>query len=202
MSFDNYASIAVIELVNSSELAISSISVTQSEISLSGGWQINISNKEQIENVLFNKIILDLSKDSSFESLFPHLNSHSSSFSDFLESAKQEAEVAIKGFLDYQEANPTKGKKLVKPTFFDWPSEINLSQIGKILNSYHLQDRIIGTDKGMEQVLSTARLLKYLIHQWQSDEQIRSNRKYVTGEASTVTILPPSFFKKVSVNVE
>jgi hypothetical protein len=202
MSFEDYASIAVVEIVNSAEIAISSISVTQSEVSLSGGWTFDLNNQKDIQNVLSNKILINLSGSSTLESLVPQAKSQVSTFEDFLLSAKQEADVATKDFLEYQQADLNKRKKVVPPNFFEWPSEINLKEISSELKRFGLQEKIVGTDKAMDGVLSAARLLKFFIQKWQSDEQSRSNRKYVIGDLAKVTILPPSFFKLSVINAQ
>jgi len=202
MSFEDYASIAVVEIVNSAEIAISSISVTQSEVSLSGGWTFDLNNQKDIQNVLSNKILINLSGSSTLESLVPQVRSQVSTFEDFLLSAKQEADVATKDFLEYQQADLNKRKKVVPPDFFEWPSEINLKEISSELKRFGLQEKIVGTDKAMDGVLSAARLLKFFIQKWQSDEQSRSNRKYVIGDLAKVTILPPSFFKLSVINAQ
>ena len=202
MSFEDYASIAVVEIVNSAEIAISSISVTQSEVSLSGGWTFDLNNQKDIQNVLSNKILINLSGSSTLESLVPQVRSQVSTFEDFLLSAKQEADVATKDFLEYQQADLNKRKKVVPPNFFEWPSEINLKEISSELKRFGLQEKIVGTDKAMDGVLSAARLLKFFIQKWQSDEQSRSNRKYVIGDLAKVTILPPSFFKLSVINAQ
>jgi len=202
MSFEDYASIAVVEIVDSAEIAISSISVTQSEVSLSGGWTFELNNKKDIQNVLSNKILINLSGSSTLETLVPQAKSQVSTFKDFLLSAKLEADVATQGFLEYQQADLNKRKKVVPPNFFEWPSEINLKEIGAELKRFGLQEKIVGTDKAMHGVLSAARLLKFFIQKWQSDEQSRSNRKYVIGDLAKVTILPPSFFKLSAINAQ
>jgi len=202
MSFEDYASIAVVEIVNSAEIAISSISVTQSEVLLSGGWTFDLNNQKDIQNVLSNKILINLSGSSTLESLVPQAKSQVSTFEDFLLSAKQEADVATKDFLEYQQADLNKRKKVVPPNFFEWPSEINLKEISSELKRFGLQEKIVGTDKAMDGVLSAARLLKFFIQKWQSDEQSRSNRKYVIGDLAKVTILPPSFFKLSVINAQ
>jgi hypothetical protein len=202
MSFEDYASIAVVEIFNSAEIAISSISVTQSEVSLSGGWTFKLVNQKDIQNVLSNKILINLSGTSTLESLVPHVKSQLSTFNDFLLSAKQEADVATAGFIEYQQADFNKRKKIVPPTFFEWPSEINLNEIENELKKFGLQEKIVGTENEMQGVLSAARLLKFFIQKWQSDEQSRSNRKYVIGDSAKVTILPPSFFRLSAINAQ
>ena len=171
-------------------------------MSLSGGWTFELNNQKDIQNVLSNKILINLFDSSTLESLVPQVTSQVSTFEDFLLSAKQEADVATKDFLEYQQADLNKRKKVVPPNFFEWPSEINLKEISAELKRFGLQEKIVGTDKTMDGVLSAARLLKFFIQKWQSDEQSRSNRKYVIGDLAKVTILPPSFFKLSVINAQ
>jgi hypothetical protein len=193
MISEDYASVAVVDIDNSKKIAISTISVTNSEVTLSGGWLIDTSEIEKIENILSNKLIVDLSKNSALLSVFPSLKSQISTFKAFLADAKMESHNAIQTFNEYQQADLAKRKKIIVPTFFEWPPDVNLSQIGKTLTEYGLQETILGTEMEMQKVLSAARLLKFFIQKWQADEQIRSNRKYVTGDSAKITILPPSF---------
>lgn len=202
MNYEDYASIAVVEILPESQIAISAISVTQSEVSLSGGWTFDLTNRIDIENVLTNKIIIDLSHSSDIAVLMPSSAARISTFKDFLLSAKEEAENATKEFLAYQQADFSKRKKIVQPVFFAWPSEVNLEEVEVELRKFGLQEKIVGTDATMHGVLSAARLLKFFVQKWQSDEQSRSNRKYVVGDSAKVTILPPSFFKLSALNAE
>jgi hypothetical protein len=202
MSFEDYASIAIVEILNGSQIAISAISVTRTEVSLSGGWTFELKNKKDIENVLDSKVIINLSSQADFKDLVPSGVARISSFRDFLVSANEEAEIATREFLTYQQADLSKRKKIVPPSFFTWPLEVNLKAIETELSKFGLQEKIAGTDPEMQGVLSAARLLKFFIQKWQSDEQSRSNRKYVVGESAKVTILPPSFFKLSALNAE
>ena len=95
MNYEDYASIAVVEILPESQIAISAISVTQSEVSLSGGWTFDLTNRIDIENVLTNKIIIDLSHSSDIAVLMPSSAARISTFKDFLLSAKEEAENAL-----------------------------------------------------------------------------------------------------------
>lgn len=202
MSFEDYASIAIVEILNGSRIAIISISVTRTEVSLSGGWTFELNNKKDIESVLSNKVIINLSNKADFIELVPSGVARVSTFSDFLSSANNEAETALSDFYTYQQADLNKRKKIVPPSFFSWPSEVDLKEIETELKKFGLQEKIVGTDPEMQGVLSAARLLKFFIQKWQSDEQSRSNRKYVVGDSAKVTILPPSFFKLSALNVE
>lgn len=202
MSSEDYASIAIVEIQNASQIAINAISVTRSEVSLSGGWKIDLKNTKDIENILSNKVIVNLSNAADFERLLPSSVSQLSTFNDFLASAHKEAENAKNEFLIYQQSDLSKRKKIVPPSFFAWPSEVHLNRIETELTKFGLQEKIVGTDPDMQGVLSVARLLKFFIQKWQSDEQSRSNRKYVVGESAKVTILPPSFFKISALNAE
>jgi hypothetical protein len=55
-----YASIAVVELHPGDLVTIESISVTEGECVLSGAWGFNISEEENISNVLSGKMIVPL----------------------------------------------------------------------------------------------------------------------------------------------
>ena len=188
----SYASIALLE-VESSQVAISTLSVTTEECVLSGGWVLPLSNMSDIRNVLTEKIALLTNAKKETLALASELNLKLVKFSDFLQEAKLESKFAVEQFELFKAEQPGKRKKLVKPDFYDWPNEIDVLHPKDELKKVKLQESILGTDPEMEQVLSASRLVKFFVDKWLSDENERSNRKFVQGEAKQSTPLPNSW---------
>jgi hypothetical protein len=64
-----YASIAVVEVHPDDSVTIESISVTEGECVLSGAWDFNISENENINNVLSGKMIIPVGEKEKLEKL-------------------------------------------------------------------------------------------------------------------------------------
>jgi hypothetical protein len=88
----SYASIALLE-VKSNQVAISTLSVTNEECVLAGGWVLALSNRSGIKNVLAEKIAIPTSPNSETSALVAELNLKLVKFSDFLSDAKIESTV-------------------------------------------------------------------------------------------------------------
>lgn len=187
---DTYASLAIFELVPSSEIAVAAISVTSDECVISGAWVLPVNEIDQIELVLSNRRVIALRESQEETNLISILNLKKVTFSDFFKEAKTDAADALKIYEDYKTLEPKKRKSLVKPNFFEWPNEIDFSKSVSILEEFGLPGIIQGTDPKFHHVLSAARLAKFYIDKWQSDENQRSSRKYVAGEQAITTILP------------
>lgn len=188
----SYASIALFE-VQSTQVAISTLSVTTEECVLSGGWILSLSNLSAIKNVLTDKLTLPTSTNNETNALILELDLKIVSFSSFLHDAGLESKIAIEQYQAFKAEQPGKRKKLVIPDFYNWPDKIDVMHPKVELKKIKLQENILGTDPGMEQVLSAARLVKFFIDKWLSDEAERSNRKFVQGKAKLVTPLPTSW---------
>lgn len=187
-----YASIALFE-VQSDEVAIATLSVTTVECVLSGGWLLPLSNLADVKNVLTDKLTSPASANDETKALIVKLNLNVVNFSDFLKDAGLESKIAIEQYEEFKAEQPGKRKNLVVPDFYSWPSKIDLLDPKTELKKINMQENISGTAPEMEQVLSAARLVKFFIEKWISDETERSNRKFVQGEAKLSTPLPPSW---------
>jgi len=188
----SYASIALFE-VQSTQVAISSLSVTTEDCVLSGGWILPLSNLSKIKNVLTDKLTLPTSTNDETNALILELDLKVVSFSSFLHDAGLESKVALEQYQAFKAEQPRKRKKLVIPDFYNWPDKIDVLHPKEELKKIKLQENIVGTAPEMEQVLSAARLVKYFIDKWLSDEAERSNRKFVQGDAKRATPLPTSW---------
>jgi hypothetical protein len=197
MAISNYyASIAVVEIHADSTVTIESISVTSGECVLSGAWEFQISDGENIQNVLSGKLIIPLGKMDGIKKLIGDTQVAYVEASPFLTDAREAASEALEAYEAFKSENLAKRKKLVSPSFYDWPETIDFNDASNYLESIGKMATPVGTPEGFKKTLSAARLLKHLVDMWQLDEQERSNRKYVEGEDAAITILPESWLSK------
>jgi len=171
-----YASIAVVELHPGDLVTIESISVTEGECVLSGAWGFNISEEENISNVLSGKMIVPLGE------------------------KKELGKLPIKSEMIFLDSVPFLIDALVAPEFYNWPDSINFNESADYLESIGKMATPSGTPDNFKKTLSAARLVKHLVDMWQLDEQERNNRKYVEGEDAKITILPESWLEATSTN--
>jgi hypothetical protein len=198
MAISNYyASIAVVEIHADSTVTIESVSVTSGECVLSGAWEFQISDSENIQNVLSGKLIIPLGKMDGIKKLIGDTQVAYIEASPFLTDARDAASEALEAYEAFKSENPTKRKKLVSPNFYNWPDIIDFNDASNFLESIGKMATPVGTPEGFKNTLSAARLLKHLVDMWQLDEQERNNRKYVEGEDAAITILPESWLSKL-----
>jgi len=195
-----YASIAVVELHPGDLVTIESISVTEGECVLSGAWGFNISEEENISNVLSGKMIVPLGEKKELGKLPIKSEMIFLDSVPFLIDAKKAAKEALEAYETFKSENLTKRKKLVAPEFYNWPDSINFNESADYLESIGKMATPSGTPDNFKKTLSAARLVKHLVDMWQLDEQERNNRKYVEGEEAKITILPESWLEATSTN--
>ena len=195
-----YASIAVVELHPGDLVTIESISVTEGECVLSGAWGFNISEEENISNVLSGKMIVPLGEKKELGKLPIKSEMIFLDSVPFLIDAKKAAKEALEAYETFKSENLTKRKKLVAPEFYNWPDSINFNASADYLESIGKMATPSGTPDSFKKTLSAARLVKHLVDMWQLDEQERNNRKYVEGEDAKITILPESWLEATSTN--
>lgn len=195
-----YASIAIVEVHPDDTVTIESISVTEGECVLSGAWGFNISENENISNVLSGKMIIPIGEQTKIQKLPIKGEIVILDSAPFLIDAKKAAEEALDAYETFKSENLTKRKKLVAPEFYNWPDSINFNASADYLESIGKMATPSGTPEGFKKTLSAARLVKHLVDMWQLDEQERNNRKYVEGEDAKITILPESWLEAASTN--
>jgi hypothetical protein len=195
-----YASIAIVEVHPDNTVTIESISVTEGECVLSGAWGFNISENENISNVLSGKMIIPIGELKEIQKLPIKGEIVILDSAQFLIDAKKAAKEALDAYETFKSENLTKRKKLVAPEFYNWPDSINFNTSADYLESIGKMATPSGTPEGFKKTLSAARLVKHLVDMWQSDEQERNNRKYVEGEDAKITILPESWLEATSTN--
>ena len=195
-----YASIAIVEVHPDNTVTIESISVTEGECVLSGAWDFNISENENISNVLSGKMIIPIGEKKNLERLSIKGEIVILDSVPFLVDAKKAAKEALEAYESFKSENLAKRKKLVAPEFYNWPDSINFNASADYLESIGKMATPSGTPDSFKKTLSAARLVKHLIDMWQLDEQERNNRKYVEGEDAKITILPESWLEAISTN--
>lgn len=191
-----YASIAIVEVHSGKKVTVVSISVSKGECILSGAWDFLITDKMNIENVVSGKLIIPLGDETSvmkllFDSELKFVNSK-----PFLQEAKKAANDAIAAYETFKSEDVKKRKKMVEPTFFNWPTDLDFNKSTEYLESIGKMAVPTSTPQDMKKTLAAARLVKFLVDMWQLDEQERGNRKYVDGSDAEITILPESWLKE------
>lgn len=190
---ESYASIAVVEAINSTEIAIHGISVTQDLCVLSGGWLLARDSYTEISDVLGSKLVITVGNHDALERALEKSGSAEVNFKEFLIEAKQEVSIGWKLFEEFRTADSKKRKKLVEPNFFDWPESVDLDSSASKLEGFGLMREIQGTHPKFEKVLAAARLTKFLIEKWLQDESERKSKKYYDGVDLNIAVLPKAW---------
>ena len=194
MSLPNYyASVAVVEIHPGEKVTIESISVSKGECVLSGAWDFSTSDKLNIDNVVSGKLIIPLGDETAIKKLLAESNVKYLSAKPFLQEAKRAADDALAAYELFKSEDVKKRKKMVEPSFFAWPEDLNFNQSAEYLESIGKMAVSASTPAAMRNTLAAARLVKFLVEMWQLDEQERVNRKYVDGTDAEITILPESW---------
>jgi hypothetical protein len=197
MSLNNYyASIAIVEMHSNEKITIESISVSKGECVLSGAWEFPIDDKQNISNVISNKLIIALGNESNVVKFLDDSELKFLKAQPFLIEAKKAAKDAILAYELFKSEDAKKRKNMVEPTFFNWPEELDFNQSAEFLESIGKIAVPVSTPEGMKNTLAAARLVKLLVEMWQLDEQERVNRKYVDETDAEITILPESWLKE------
>lgn len=199
MSLANYyASIAVVEIHPGEKVTIESISVLKGECVLSGAWEFSTNEKQNISNVISGKLIIALGDESKVQDLLSNPELRYLEAKPFLQESKKAADDAITAYETFKSEDVKKRKKMVEPTFFNWPAELDFNLSAEYLESIGKMAVPTSTPRDMKKTLAAARLVKFLIDMWQLDEQERGNRTYVDGADAEITILPESWLKEFS----
>jgi hypothetical protein len=199
MSLKNhYASFAIVEIHGEGKVTIESISVSKGECVLSGAWVFSVEETEKINSVISEKLIIPLGEETAVKKLLTDSELKFIKVKPFLQEAKEAANEARAAYETFKSEDAKKRKKMVEPTFFNWPDDLDFNQSSEFLESIGKMAVPAGTPSQMKNTLAAARLLKYLIDMWQEDEQERGNRKYVEGAEAEITILPNSWLRELN----
>lgn len=211
-----YTSLAVVEVRYSGEIAIETISFSPDSCVLSGAWILPAQNTSDLVQILNGRLLLRVGNQSQeLNDLMP-LRHLEVSIQEFIDEAREDAQSALVSFdkyvlqsefeyAEYMSINPKDRKLLQKvvkkkpipPNFFKWPTQIDLNQSSEYLQSVGHLNVIPGTPIKMKNVLTAARVIKYLVEMWHQDEIERSNRLYVVDQAAQVQILPSCWLSKI-----
>jgi hypothetical protein len=197
MSLENYyASIAVVEIHPGGKVTIESISVSKGECVLSGAWEFSTDEKQNISNVISGKLIIALGDTSKVSELLSIPELKYVNAKSFLLEANKAANEAVAAYEIFKSEDVKKRKKIVEPTFFNWPTDLDFNFSTEYLELIGKMAVPPSTPEAMKKTLAAARLVKFLIDMWQLDEQERGNRKYVHGADAEITILPHSWLEE------
>ena len=191
-----YASIAIVQIYNDEKVIIESISITKGECVLSGSWVFSIQDKENIANVVYGKCVIPLGDESDVKKILVNSKLAYLNVQPFLQEAKNAASEALLAYETFKSEDAKKRKKMVEPTFFNWPDELDFNNSADYLESLGKLAVPASTPVEMKQILAASRLVKFLVDMWNLDEQERVNRKYVDGTDAEITILPKSWLKE------
>lgn len=188
MTLNSYISIAILDETKD-YIAIESISVMKNSCVLSGAWVLESTESIQKESLISNKLVLNISKETSkVQAKASQVN-----LSDFLRDAAGEAQIAIQEFNEYVAEDPKKRKNLVQPTFFDWPESIDLENITHYESVFKIKMDFENAQPEIRKVLAVSKLVQHLINSWHLDEQERCNRRYLDNVQVNYTLLPRSW---------
>jgi hypothetical protein len=164
---------------------------------LSGAWEFSTEDKQNISNVVSNKLIIALGDESAVSKLLNNPELKFLKAKPFLLEARKAASDAVLGYELFKSEDAKKRKNMVEPSFFDWPEELDFNQSVEYMESIGKMAVPASTPVGMKNTLAAARLVRFMVEMWQLDEQERVNRKYVDGTDAEITILPESWLKEV-----
>jgi hypothetical protein len=187
---NTYASLNIIEIVDSSKLVVSKISVSSEGCVLSGGWVFDLDDSEQIALVISNNRVLTIGSASDLNPIIKKYGLKVLATKDFFLEAARDVLLGIQRFEEFKAEDVKKRKNLVLPDFYDWPSDVDLNRSSDILESLGMVGAIEGTAIEMRNVMPAARLVKFFVDKWLSDEAERKSKKFVTGKEAEITILP------------
>lgn len=211
----SYGSLAVVEVQTQGEVAIETVSVTPDTCDLSGAWLIPMGQLTEISQIIDGRLLLIIGSRTKAEEMLANNLGSEVTIQEFVIEADRDASAAIKAFEKYlvqnEEAyskymsiNPTERKllpkvvkkKLIHPEFYDWPQELDVTRPNEFLVSQRKIGEITGADPKLQNVLATAKLVKFLIDLWRRDELERKNRLYVNDSEAVVSIFPNCWLSK------
>ena len=211
-----YASVAIVEFLDTERFAIEVVSVTPETCELSGAWLVEGNNLDQLTQIVAGRLLIFIGDKSKQENYVALQTASEVNLQEFIDEARADATSAIQAFGEFVSQNERAylaymsikladrkllpkvvKKKLALPEFYEWPETIAINSAEEVLTSMGKLGEILGTDRDIRKVLAGGRLVKHLIDKWRSDEIERSNRLYVTDSEAIVSILPTSWLKKI-----
>jgi hypothetical protein len=213
----NYASIAVIDQIKDSELAIWKISVSTDGAELSGAWVFDSKEIQKYEGILEGSLIIQVCNSLKDPKIIEKYISQKVELKDFLDESRTDVEASLAQFEEYVAENERKykeymaiepsarkllpkiqKKQLVSPVFSDWPKEFDFDYSKEFLDSMKKSGLLEVENNELKNVVVAARVVQLLIQMWQADESERKIKIYVDALSAESTILPRIWLRKVS----
>ena len=211
-----YASIAVIDYLDSEKIAIEVVAVTPDLCELTGAWLFKKDEIETLKQIIEGRLILKIKKGNDLDKILSNYKNCEIEIADFLFEARSEVASSLKAFQEFVVKNdsdyraymaisaserkniPKVTKKLLSnPDFFNWPESFENTDASEYLESIGKNGVIKGGDPEFAQTLALARTIKLFIERWKNDEIERKNKIYVDIDNSNITILPNCWLSKV-----
>jgi hypothetical protein len=213
----NYASVVLVDLIDKKKIALWAISVTSTNVELSGAWVLAKEESEAFKQIISGRLILLVDKSWQADEILAGNLGSIVELSDFLKEARNEAESALITFNEFVLENDRKykeymaidknsrnllpkisKKKLASPEFFDWPEKFTIDQSKKYLESKGKFGSVGLANNDLDRILMATYCVHFLISMWQSDEVERKNKVYIEGDAANVTVLPKIWLEKLN----
>lgn len=214
----NYASIAVLEQIDDSNISIWKVSVSNDGAELSGAWVFDNQEFESNIGILANDLIVEVNVSLPNRILLNQYVFHKVNINDFLNEARVDAENGMTAFEGFVKENEKKykeymaveasarkllpkvqKKQLVSPEFRIWPKTLEFKYSREFLEANGKAGLITNDKELLSSNLASARALQLLIQMWQSDEVERKNRIYMEDQSAEVTILPRCWLSKLTI---
>jgi hypothetical protein len=214
----NYASIALLEQIDDSNISIWKVSVSNDGAELSGAWVFNNQDFENNIGILADNLILEIKVSIPNSVLLNQFAVHKVNISDFLHEAISDAENGMAAFEGFVRENEKKykeymaveasarkqlpkvqKKQLVSPEFKIWPKTLEFAQSKEFLEANGKAGLITNDKEYLSSNLASARAIQLLIQMWQFDEVERKNRIYMEDQSAEVTILPRCWLSKLAI---
>jgi hypothetical protein len=214
----SYASVAVIDYLESDQIAVEVISVTSDVCELSGAWVLQPNEMELLNQIIEGRLILTVEEHAKLNEVISGFQRSQVKLSEFFDEAISEVKLALDAFKVFAETNeqnyreymaisPAERKNLPKvnkkqlsnPDFYNWPNAIDNSKADEFLESNGKLGIIKGGEIELQRTIALSRVLKFFVEKWRNDEIERKNKIYVDQKNSEITILPKSWLSKLTL---
>jgi hypothetical protein len=192
-----FASLGVFQVMANRNVVVESIGVLINEVSLSGAWVLSPDRHKELELVLTDRLLFRLGEKKLPSDLENRFKSKFVNLSDLVCEGASRALVTMEEYEKYKAEKPNARKKLVAPQISDWEHHIDLNNAADHLANMGKVSSIFNTPDEMQKVLTASRLLQILVTNWQCDEQVRSEKKYVPDDLRNLEMLPKSWLLRV-----
>lgn len=212
-----HATIAILEKIHDSNVAVWKISVTEDGADLSGAWVFKDEEFKSSFGNLNCDFVIGVENNLGDKELIDQIDAQRIDLNEFLNEASADVELGMANYAkfvteseqkysQYMAIEPSarkllpkvQKKQLVPPEFKIWPKKFDLRQSIKFLEENGKAGLARAEKPELSNVLAAARVIQLFIQMWQSDEIERKNRIYINGESAEVTILPRTWLRKLA----